>query len=165
MFKWILIVMAIVGAGAFVYQQRNATKVSYVNGLAAYNRLPNQEYIFQRDCYIFKLRDMESAYPYVGTREIVPALPEKVEPALVGKTVGDARILDVVRVGDRFRIVSVRREKSRKSSFVTFEILLENEAARKYPRLDAYFILQHPADGEETAPQVLETFAVRRVKG
>ncbi len=164
MFKWLLIIGGVVIVGAFVLHQRNAVKVTYVNGLPLYNQLPNQEYIFQRDCYIFKLEERDTSYPLVGTHESVPQLPAEVTPTLVGQTINGVRILDLARIGDRFRIISVRREESRKETFVTFEILFVDEAERKYPRLDAYYLLEHPPAGAEKAPTIRETFAVRRIK-
>lgn len=164
MFKWLLLAGAVVAVAVFAMVQRNAVKVTYVNGLPLYNQLPNQEYIFQRDCYIFKLEDRDTSYPLVGTRESVPELPAEVSEEHVGKTVNGARILGLAKLGDRFRIISVRREQRRKETFVTFEILFVDEAERKYPRLDAFFLLEHPPANEERAPQIRETFAVRRVK-
>jgi hypothetical protein len=165
MFKWLLLAGVVVGVAGFVIIQRGAVKVTYVNGLPLYNQLPNQEYIFQRDCYIFKLEHRDTSYPLVGTHAVVPELPPTVAREHIGQTVNGARILEIARLGDRFRIISVRREESRKETFVTFEILFVDEAERRYPRLDAYFLLQHPAAGEERAPEIRETFAVRRVKG
>jgi hypothetical protein len=165
MLKWFLAVVALVAVVLFVRAQRNAVKVTYVNGLPAYNQLPNQEYIFQRNCYIFKLEDRETSYPLVASHELVPALPAEVTRDNVGKTINGARLLDIVQVGDRFRIVSVRREQSRRETFVTLEILLENDDTRPYPRLDAYYLLRQAPPNMEQAPVVIESHAVPRVKG
>jgi hypothetical protein len=162
--KWILAVAALSLVAAFAILQRNAVKTSYVNGLPQYTALPGTEYIFQRDCYIFKLESRSTAYPLVGTHEAVPALPAEVSPAKVGAKLGEVRILDVARVGDRFKIISVRREESRKGTTISFEILFVNEAERKYPRLDAFFILDHSPEKAGEAPRVIETYAVPRVK-
>lgn len=165
MLKWLLFAAAVVAVGVFIFLQRQAVKVMYVNGLPAYNQLPNQEFIFQRDCYIFKLEDRESSYPLVGAHATVPELPEQVSPEFVGQTINGARILDLVRLGDRVRIVSVRREVSRKEDFVTFELLFTDDEDRRYPRLDAFYILDDPFGGEQRPPRILETYAVRRIKG
>ena len=82
--KWILaIAVAALAVGVFVLQ-RNTVKVSYVNGLETYNHLPGTEYIFQRDCYIFKFRDNDTSWPLVGSHATVPELPETVDARNVG---------------------------------------------------------------------------------
>lgn len=163
--KWFLAALGLIAIGAFVYIQRNATKTSYVNGLAAYNQLPGKEYLFQQDCYIFKLTDRDTSWPLVGTHDVVPELPAEVDRKLIGAALPGVRILDVARVGDRFKIVSVRREESRRGTVITFEILFTNEAERAYPRLDAFWILDHTPESRGEAPVLIERFAVPRIKG
>ena len=164
MFKWILAAVVAAILVGFVFWQRDAVKTSYVNGLAQYNKLPGREFIFERDCYVFKLSSHPTDYPLVAARETVPELPTTVDDKLVGSKLSGARLLDTVRIGTRFKIVSVRRDESRKETNVTFEILLLDEAERNYPRLDAFFLLDHSPEANGEAPRVLESYAVARVR-
>ena len=59
--KWFVATLAAALIAGFVYWQRQGVRVSYVNGLATYSALPNGEYIFQRDCYLFTLDDRSSS--------------------------------------------------------------------------------------------------------
>ena len=83
---------------------------------------------------------------------------------MVGTKPPGVRLLDTVRTGSRFKIVSVRRDESRTGTAVTFEILLLDEAERAYPRLDAFFLLDHSPESSGGAPRVLEDYAVARVR-
>ena len=162
--KWIIAaVLALLIAG-FTYWQRQGVKVSYVNGLNAYNSLPGREYIFQRDCYLFKLNDRPSSWPYVGDHAVVASLPEVVEPKHLDAVHPNGRIIDVVRTGSRFKLVSVRRDESRQGTSISFELLFADEDQRKYPRIDAYFIMNHAPEAEGKAPNLLSNYAVERVK-
>ncbi|MGA2444143.1 MAG: hypothetical protein ABSG50_01800 [Opitutaceae bacterium] len=169
MMKWIL---AFVFAGllaGFVYWQLNTTKTAYVNGLPQYNQLPGREFIFQRDCYIFKFKHHDTEWPLVGANApgsamSVPELPAEVSPKYVGATLPALRILDLAHTGDRFKIISVRRDETRRGTHVTFEILFTNEAERRYPRLDAFWILDHTPEQRDEAPLLLPDYAVERVK-
>jgi hypothetical protein len=158
--KWLLaaIVAALLAVG--VYQQLNSVKTTYVNGLTPYTTLPGRGYILERDCYIFKLKRDDTSFPLLGAHETVPELPADVKEANIGADLPGVRILGVLRVGDHFRIVSVRRDKSRTRTTVTFEILLDNEDSRPYPRLDAYWILDHSPEKDGGAPSVMTDYAV-----
>jgi len=165
MLKWIvggLILLVLVVAG--VRMQLNAVKITYVNGLPAYTDLPGQEYIFEQDCYIFEFRSHHSDWPLVGTHARVPGLPPDVDAARIGADLPAVRILGIARTGDRFRIVSVRRDESRQGTTITFEILFMDESARPYPRLDAYWIMDHTPEKSGLPPTILAQYAVRRVK-
>lgn len=169
MTKWIIALAAVIAVAAFVLIQRSGTKTVYVNGLPEYNTLPGKEYIFERDCYLFKLKDEKTSYPLVGANApdlpmSVAALPLEVSDANIGKEFPGVRILDTAHVGDRFRIVSVRRDVKRDSTRVTFEILFINESERRYPRLDAFYILDHTPEAKGAAPRIIEGYAVERVK-
>ncbi len=164
MFKWILVAVGVVLIGGFVFWQRNSVKTSYVNGLSQYNKLPGREFIFECDCYLFKLASHPTDYPLIGTHETVSELPAAVQDKLVGSALPGVRLLDTVRTGTRFKIVSVRRDESRTKTNVTFEILLLGETERKYPRLDAFFLLDHSLESTGAAPQVREAYAVARVR-
>jgi hypothetical protein len=78
----------------------------------------------------------------------------------VGIDLPNIRILDVLHVGDHFRIVSVRRDQAPKATTITFEILLQDEATRKYPRLDAFWIMDHSPEAVGGAPRIMTTYAV-----
>lgn len=167
--KWFLGLGAVAVIAAFIYYQTHSIKRSYVNGLPEYNKLPGQEYIFERPCYLFKSDSHPSQYPLVGANfpgvpTSVSSLPAEVSDQQIGTRHGDTRILGTVKMGDRFRIVSVRRDQSRAGVQMSFEILFTDEAERPYPRLDAYYIMKHDGDAEGKAPSILEEFAVPRVK-
>jgi hypothetical protein len=165
MLKWIIGAAALlILAIALVRLQRDSVKTSYVNGLPLYTDLPGQEFIFERDCYIFEFRDHHSDWPLVGSHLTVPQLPADIDPAEVGSGLPGVRILGIARVGDRFRIVSVRRDESRKGTTVTFEILFMDEATRPYPRLDAFWIMDHAPEKMGAAPRIMAAYAVPRVK-
>ncbi len=167
--KWILGTGALALLGAFLYFQAHTIKRSYVNGLPEYNSLPGQEYIFEQPCYIFKSESHPSQYPLVGANlpdvpTSVSTLPADVSDKMIGSEKDGTRILGAVRLGDRFRIVSVRKDESRAGVQMSFEILFNDEAERPYPRLDAYFIMNHEGETEGKAPSILPQFAVQRVK-
>ncbi|PTY05646.1 hypothetical protein DB347_14850 [Opitutaceae bacterium EW11] len=169
MTKWIWGLAAVVAIVSLVVLQRNGTKTAYVNGLPEYTMLPGREYIFERDCYVFKARDRKSSYPLVGANapdlgNSVPYLPTTVTEKSVGTDNGKVRILDVVRTGTRFRIVSVRRDQTRNETTISLEILLLPEDQHKYPRLDAFYILDHSPETHGSAPAVITGYAVERVK-
>lgn len=162
--KWFLALVAAVLIAGFVYWQRQGVKVSYVNGLTAYNTLPGREYIFQRDLYLFKLDDRASSWPYVGDKAVVASLPSQVDPKYLSTDYPGGRIIDIVRTGDRFRLVSVRRDESRHGTSISFELLFADEDQRKYPRIDAFFIMDHSPEIKGEAPSILPAYAVERVK-
>lgn len=164
MYKWVIASVTIVIVAALIVSQRNAVKTSYVNGLAQYNKLPGREFILQRDCYVFKSDSHPTDYPLVAARATVPELPASVDDKLIGTKQPGVRLLDTVRTGSRFKIVSVRRDESREKTTVTFEILLLDEAERAYPRLDAFFLLDHSPERSGEAPRVLEDYAVARIR-
>jgi len=167
MSKWILAAVAALLLAGFLYWQSNSVKSEYVNGLPQYNRLPDREYIFERDCYIFKFTDHDTEFPLVGvnlpgTAVRVPQLPAEVSPKYVGASLPGVRILDIAHTGDRFRIASVRRDTRHHHSTITFEILFVDEPAHRYPRLDAYWILDHTPEQHGAAPSILPDYAVPR---
>jgi hypothetical protein len=114
----------------------------------------------EKDCYVFKLKGEDTSWPLIGAHDTVAGLPEEVSAAHVGQDFPDVRILDVLRVGDHFKIVSVRRDQSRSKTAVTFEVLLADESSRKFPRLDAFYIMDHEPEKEGKAPGILESYAV-----
>lgn len=164
--KWVpLGALAAVLIALFVYSQLNAVKVSYVNGLPEYEHLPGREYIFQRDCYLFNFKRAPADWPLVGANVpgsamSVPELPAEVSPRYVGADLPAVRIIDLVRIGDRARITSVRREESRHGTKISFLLLFSNEAERRYPRMDAYWIMDHTPEARGEAPFILPDYAV-----
>jgi hypothetical protein len=162
--KWFLAAAAAILIATFVFWQRGAVKTAYVNGLPEYSSLPNKEFLFQTDCYIFKFKDRNTAWPLVGTHGTVPALPPEIDEKNIGADLPEVRIMDVVRTGARFKLVSVRRDQSRQGTFITFEILFMDEADRKYPRLDAFYLLDHTPEKNGAPPTFLESHVVPRVR-
>ena len=90
----------------------------------------------------------------------MPELPQLVSTSNIGADLPAVRILGVLKVGDHFRIASVRRDESRSGTTITFEIALADEASRKYPRLDAYWIMDHLPEKSGAAPWILVHDAV-----
>ncbi len=162
--KWVIVAIVAGLLCAFVIFQLESVKTTYVNGLPPYTNLPGREFILQRDCYVFKFKDHDTSWPLIASSDSVPALPAEVKPSNVGAELPTVRILDVLKVGDRFRIVSVRKDVSRKETRVTFEILLHDESSRKYPRLDAFWILDHSPENVGAAPKIITAYAVPQAK-
>lgn len=157
--KWLLAVLLAALLAGYVYWQHKSVKTSYVNGLAPYTNLPGRDFILQRDCYIFKLKHHPSDWPFLGSHETVPDLPEEVKEASIGTEAGDARLLGVLRVGDHFKIASVRRDQGSAATVISFEVTLPNESTRRYPRLDAYWLMDHSGDNAGLAPTILAAYA------
>jgi hypothetical protein len=164
MYKWLLALGVLALATVFTLSQRNAVKSAYVNGLVPYNKLPGRQFVFERDCYIFKLASRPTDYPLIAANATVPALPPEVDEKLIGTKPPGVRILDVVRTGTRFKIVSVRRDQSRMKTELTFEIYLLEENERTFPRLDAFFLLDHSPEEAGGAPRIREDYAVALVR-
>jgi len=160
--KWFFAVVALGLLGLFTYCQRNSSKSSYVNGLPQYTNLPGRQFIFQRDCYIFKLKDHNTSWPLVATHAQVAGLPIEVDRKNVGVDLPEVRILDVVKTGVRFKLVSVRRDESRTGTSITFEILLLEDVEREYPRLDTFYLVDHTPEKNGAPPVFFEEFVVPR---
>ena len=161
--KWLLAaVLALIGIVSVLLLRSGGTKSAYVNGLAAYNTLPNREYILERDCYIFTLKDRPNDWPYMGSSLTVPGLPAVVDEKSVGADIPGIRIIDVARTGSHFRIGSVRRDTSKTGVTVTFEVLFTDEADRKYARVDTFWMLDHTPEKEGLAPRFIDAYAVER---
>ncbi len=158
--KWFLAAVALAVLAAFAYLQLHSVKTTYVNGLVPYTTLPGRDYIVEHDCYVFKFKDQNTDWPLLGARDTVPELPADVNASNVGSDFPRIRILDVIHVGDHFRLASVRRDVSRAGTRVTFEVLLSDEATRKYPRLDTYWIMDHSPESVGAAPTFLPAYAV-----
>jgi hypothetical protein len=158
--KWFLAAVGIAVLAAFTYLQMHSVKTTYINGLAPYTTLPGRDFIVEHDCYVFKFKDQGSDWPLLGARDTVPDLPADVAASNVGGDLPNIRILDVIHVGDHFRIASVRRDVSRSETKITFEVLLSDESTRKFPRLDTYWIMDHTPEKDGGAPTFLSEYAV-----
>lgn len=161
--RWLIAAAALAFVG-FLFWQSTTEKVTYVNGLPEYSSLPGREYFLERDCYLFKFKDKNSDWPLIASRETVPDLPETVNSRYIGAELPRVRILDLIKAGTRFRIVSVRRTASGSKASVSFEILLGDETSFRYPRVDAFWILDHAPETNGKAPQVMAEYAVPRFK-
>jgi hypothetical protein len=162
--KWFLAVGVVVLLALFVGWQRSGVKSSYVNGLPQYSLLPNREFIFERDCYIFAFRHRSSEWPFIGAHELVPALPVDVSEKNIGADLPDVRILGVLRTGTLIKLVSVRRDEGRAATSITFEVLLLDTVDQKYLRLDAFHLLDHTPEKDGAAPRFLESYIVPRIR-
>lgn len=160
--KWIVGLLLLAFVGGFYWYESGSVKSSYVNGLPEYRSLPNRQYILEQDCYIFKLLGHNTDWPLVGTHDQVPDLPAEVSARNVGATFAGVRIIDVARVGSQFKLMSVRRDEARRGTTITFEILFADEADRMYPRLDAYYLLDHTPEAGGRPPTFLERAVVPR---
>jgi hypothetical protein len=164
MFKRLLVAIAVIIVGVFVWWQGNLSKTSYVNGVVPYDALLNRQFIFERDCYIFDMDSHHADWPLVGDHTVVPSLPADVNEKNIGASLPGVRILDVVRVGDRFKIFNIRRDQDKSGTHITFELLFLDEDARRYPRLDAFWIMDHAPESKGEAPGLLEAYAIRRAE-
>ncbi len=162
MMKWILALAALVVVIAFVAWRRDAVKIAYVNGLAAYTNLPGKEYILERDCYIFKFKNHQPDWPFLASHLTVPDLPETVDEKALGSDQPKVALLDIARLGSHFKIVSVRRDEHAGKTTITFEVLFTNENERKYARVDLYWMLDHTPELQGLAPKILDAYAVER---
>jgi hypothetical protein len=158
--KWFLLAVTVaLIAGLYVWQH-HSTKTAYVNGLPLYRDLPNSQFIFERDCYIFKLKSRDTDWPLVADHSVVADLPEAVSASNIGADLPGVRILDVAHIGDRFKIVSVRQDTRPSGTHISFEILFLDEASRKYGRLDADLIMDHSPEARGLPPTLLPEFAI-----
>lgn len=170
MSKWLLAVALVVLAGLTLWWQVNTTKISYVNGLERYADRPNREFILERDCYVFAWREhIATANPLLGVNapEVptsVAALPREVTRDNIGREFPLVRIIDVIPKGTRFRLLSVRREESRRTgTFITYEITCLDDVDRPYKRTDIRPILL-PVAHQGDPPEIDSTVAVPWIK-
>jgi len=168
--KWLIIVGALVVAALGLRWQLNTTKISYVNGLDAYAHLPNQEFILVKDCYVFAWREqIATAYPLLGVNSPavtarVAALPATVAATHLEQDNPAVRLMDVIPQGTRFRLLSVRREESRRAgTLISYEIKLLDEVDRPYQRVDIRPILL-PVTQVGEAPRLDPAIAVPWIK-
>ena len=160
--KWLLAAAGAAALAAVILLPMGSVKTTYVNGLAPYTTLPGRTYILERDCYIFKFKARDTDWPLIGAHATVPELPAEVAEANIGASLPAVRILGVLRLGDHFQIASVRRDAARSGTTITFEIALDNESTRKYPRLDAFWIMDHSPEKSGAAPVIRTDYAVPR---
>jgi hypothetical protein len=158
--KWAFGAVVLVFAGFMVFLKLTTVKTMYVNGLQPYASLPGREFILEHECYIFKFKKTNTDWALIGAKDTVPDLPAEVKASNVGIDLPDIRILDVLHVGDHFHIASVRRDQGPRKTTISFEILLSDESSRKYPRLDAYWIMDHSPEKVGAAPKIMTSYAV-----
>lgn len=171
MMKWLLAVVLVVLAGLGLWWQINTTKISYVNGLAAYAHLPNREFILQHDCYVFAWldRSIGTSNPLLGVNApgvptSVAELPREVTRENLGRNFPGVRLLDVIPQGTRIRLLSVRREESRRTGLViSYEITYLDDVDRAYQRTDIRPILL-PVSQPGEPPAIDPTVAVPWIK-
>lgn len=168
--KWLIIAGALLVAALGLHWQLNTTKISYVNGLDAYAHLPNQEFILVKDCYVFAWREqIATAYPLLGVNSpavaaSVSALPSEVAVSSLTKEDPVVRLMDVIPQGTRFRLLSVRREESRRAgTLISYEIKFLDEVDRPYQRVDIRPVLLPVAQPGE-APRIDPAVAVPWIK-
>ncbi|MFZ5494445.1 MAG: hypothetical protein ACOZE5_03790 [Verrucomicrobiota bacterium] len=170
--KWLIVALVLVLAALGLHWQLNTTKISYVNGLDAYAHLPNQEFILVKDCYVFAWRKpIATAYPLLGVNApdaaaSVAALPRETSRAGLAKSADDpvVRLMDFIPQGTRFRLLSVRREESRRTgTLISYEIKFLDEVDRPYQRVDIRPILL-PVAQPGDAPQIDPAVAVPWIK-
>jgi hypothetical protein len=158
--KWLWFAVVLALFASLIVWQKHTVKTAYVNGLPAYRDLPNHEYVFEKECYIFKSKDHPSDWPLVGNHAVFAALPAEVTSTNVGADLPTVRILGLAHVGERFKLVSVRREISSKGQTISFEIMFLDEASHPYARLDAFWIMDHAPEAQGLAPSLRPDFAV-----
>lgn len=172
MLKWFIAAVCVVLLGWFIWFQVNTVKISYVNGLAPYDVMPGREYILQHDCYVFAWHDRKSiatANPLLGVnlpgaRTSLDALPREVSREKIGQSLPLVRLMDVIPQGTRFRLLSVRREESRRAgTFISYEVTFLDEVERPYPRTDIRPITLPPARPGDL-PRLDEAVAVPWIK-
>lgn len=168
--KWLIIVGLVVVVALGLHWQLNTTKISYVNGLDAYAHLPNQEFILVKDCYVFAWREqIATAYPLLGVNSSavtasVTVLPREVAAVNLAKEDPVVRLMDVIPQGTRFRLLSVRREESRRTgTLISYEIKFLDEVDRPYQRVDIRPILLSVSQPGE-APRLDPAIAVPWIK-
>lgn len=168
--KWLILAVFLVLAVLGVRWQMNTTKISYVNGLDQYAHLPNQEFILLTDCYVFAWHErIATAHPLLGANlpaaaTSLAALPPEVRASNVGQPFPLVRIMDVIPRGTRFRVLSVRREESRKTgTFISYEISFLDDIDRPYKRVDLRPILL-PVARPGDAPAIDPVIAVPWIK-
>ena len=170
MFKWLLAVGCAILAGWFIWFQVNATKISYVNGLAPYDVMPGREYILQHDACVFAWRENPTAgFPLLGVnhpdvRTSVAALPLNPAPKHINQGVSAARVMDVIPRGTRLLLTSVRREQSRQTgTLITYEAKFLDGVDRPYQKVDLRPLLL-AGTSPEAVPEIDATALVPWVK-
>lgn len=168
--KWLIAIVGAVLVAWFGWFQVNATKISYVNGLAPYDVMPGREYILQHDCLVYADRVAPTGgFPLLGTNHPaavrrVAALPAQPEPGLRDRELGPVRVLDVVPRGTRLLLTSVRREESRREgTVITYEAKFLDGIERAYQKVDLRPILL-PVARPGDVPEVDTSVAAPWVK-
>ncbi|HEX3729662.1 MAG TPA: hypothetical protein VHV47_07645 [Opitutaceae bacterium] len=166
MLKWILAaVVAVAALTGFIWWQRGQTKTAYVNGLPAYDGIAGRRYIIERNCYFFEFKRNHTDFPLVADHALVPDLPEEVSARYVGADLPGVRILGILHIGEHVKIASVRRDIHRSTTDITFEIVFLTEDEHPYPRLDAFWLLDHSPESQGRPPVFLPAYTVPERSG
>jgi hypothetical protein len=170
MLKWIIALVCVAIAGWFFWFQINTTKISYVNGLDGYSHLPNREYVLVQDCYVFAWRHpIGTSFPLLGTNAPgaatrVNALPAEVSRAQMDQPRPGVRLMDPIPQGTRIKLLSVRREESRRTgTVISYEIKFLDDVDRPYQRVDIRPTLL-PVTRAGDPPDIDPTIAVPWIK-
>jgi len=168
--KWLMIAGVAVLLVLGVRWQMNTTKISYVNGLEPYAELPNREYVLVTDAWVFAWHEhIATAYPLLGVnlptaRARVVELPPEVSAANLRQPVPGVRLMDAIPKGTRFKLLSVRREESRRAgTVISYEVKFLDDVDRPYARVDIRPILLPVAQGGD-APAIDPAVAVPWIK-
>lgn len=170
MIKWLIAIGGTVLIGWFIWFQLNATKISYVNGLAPYDVMPGREYILQHDACVFAWRENPTAgFPLLGVnhpdvRTSIAALPFNPARNHIDQGGTTARVMDVIPRGTRLLLTSVRREQSRRTgTLITYEAKFLDGVERPYQKVDLRpLLIAGPTP--EAVPEVDATALVPWVK-
>jgi len=170
MFKWLLALGCAILTAWFFWFQINATKISYVNGLAPYDVMPGREYILQHDACVFAWRQNPTAgFPLLGVhhpdvRTSVAALPLNPVTKHINQEGPVVRVMDVIPRGTRLLLTSVRREQSRRTgTLITYEAKFLDGVDRPYQKVDLRPLLL-PMPSPDAVPEVDATALVPWVK-
>lgn len=171
MLKWLIALGGAAVIAWFIWFQVNTTKISYVNGLAPYDKMPGSEFILQHDCYVFVWKENStSGFPLLGVNH--PAVvtrasdlpPADAPPLPAGQENAAVRIVDRIEQGTRLILTSVRREESRRGgTVITYEAKFLDDRERPYQKVDLRPLLLPVAKGGDV-PVIDETILAPWIK-
>lgn len=171
MIKWLIALGGAALIAWFIWFQVNTTKISYVNGLVPYDKMPGAEFILQHDSYVFVWKkNPTGGFPLLGVNHAAVATsvselpPAGASPLAPGQENAAVRIVDRVEEGTRLIITSVRMEESRRHGIViTYEAKFLDERERPYQKVDLRPMLLPVAKGGDV-PAIDTTILVPWIK-
>jgi len=157
--KWIIAAAAAVLLAGFGLLAAQFDQDHLCQRLPQYNQLPGREFIFQRDCYIFKFKHHNTDWPLVGANApgsamSVPDCQPKCRPSMSASRCPRCAFSTSPVPAIVSRSFPCVVDETRHGAHVTFEILFTDEAERRYPRLDAFWILDHTPEARGEAPSI-----------